>query len=88
MKTKHCGFCNREYKINYFYTHLKQAKHKLNVKKTETKLLEIDNLSEKDNIKRILDDVIIQINNIIKNFLSTNNINLCIEPTNILKVED
>ena len=48
MKSKKCNLCDREYLINYFYTHLKSKKHTQNVKKSEVKILDVEPIKEKD----------------------------------------
>ena len=79
MKTKKCDDCGGlEFKINYFYTHLKSKKHIKNHKKnTEPNILNI--LTNDDN-NHLLENInnIIDVCNHIKEFIKIKNNNIII----------
>lgn len=65
MKTIKCDICDKEYKINYYYTHRKHSK--IHQKKARTELiLKNDNKTNDNNIKLFLEDIKNKIDNYIK----------------------
>ena len=64
MKTINCDVCNKEYKINYYYTHRKHSKS--HQKKARTELLLKTNDNNNNNIKMFLEDIKNKIDNYIK----------------------
>ena len=64
MKTIKCDICDKEYKINYYYTHRKHSK--THQKKARTELLLKTNDNNDNNIKMFLEDLKNKIDNYIK----------------------
>lgn len=65
MKSKTCELCGgRSYKINYYYTHLISKRHKQNIIKKQSTILDIDKTTNKENTMRLLNELIEQINTI------------------------
>lgn len=64
MKTIKCDICDKDYKINYYYTHRKHSK--THQKKARTELLLKTNDNNDNNIKMFLEDIKNKIDNYIK----------------------
>ena len=64
MKTIKCDICDKEYKINYYYTHRKHSK--THQKKARTELLLKTNDNNDNNIKMFLEDLKNKIDSYIK----------------------
>jgi hypothetical protein len=64
MKTIKCDICDKDYKINYYYTHRKHSK--THQKKARTELILKTNDSNDNNIKMFLEDLKNKIDNYIK----------------------
>jgi len=64
MKTIKCDICDKDYKINYYYTHRKHSK--THHKKARTELILKTNDSNDNNIKLFLEDLKNKIDNYIK----------------------
>jgi hypothetical protein len=58
LKKLHCNVCDKDFKINYFYTHRKTKKHLKKCKK-EIVLLKIDDddVNKDNHIKIFLDNI-------------------------------
>ena len=63
MKTIKCDICDKDYKINYYYTHRKHSKTHQKKARTELILKTDDN---DNNIKMFLEDLKNKIDNYIK----------------------
>jgi hypothetical protein len=63
MKTIKCDICDKDYKINYYYTHRKHSK--THQKKARTELILKTNDND-NNIKMFLEDLKNKIDNYIK----------------------
>jgi|APFre7841882793_1041355.scaffolds.fasta_scaffold87578_1 hypothetical protein len=66
MKTIKCDICNKEYKINYYYTHRKHSKSHQKKARTELILKTNNDNNDNNNIKLFLEDIKNKIDDYIK----------------------